>query len=307
LLISLTFIFNLWGKAGISVETHVSKSEMTIGDKISYKITVTYPLGGSLNLPAVLGNLGSFEVKAFTENQPIEIDNARVKTWEITLSTFTTGEYTIPPQIVEYIPEDDTTKYITYTEPIVILVSRTTAETVTDIADITGLAKLKEWGNIKVWMILLLFFIMGVTGLWYFFFRGRLKAHSIPPVLPYEAAVDSLSQLAQEELLTKGRHKEYCFRLSEILRKFLNGRYSLDALESTTEEFLKVIVGSPLTQANRDSIIHFCRQTDPVKFAKIPLTVDEGRILFDEIKSVIYQNKPRDISRTAETKKRETE
>ncbi len=97
--------------AELIVTSNVDKSEITIGDKIRYQITVQYPDTGTLELPSVLGNLGGFEVKEYEVSQPKKIKNGREQTWNFFISTFTTGQYSLPPQLVEYTPENDTVEY----------------------------------------------------------------------------------------------------------------------------------------------------------------------------------------------------
>jgi hypothetical protein len=135
----------------------VDRAEITIGDRIHYEIKVVYPAEGRVELPSVLGNLGTFEVKDYQASEPKPADNLKIQTWRFDLSTYTVGQYLIPPQLVVYLPPGaempanpadlaslDTLKgsrpSVFHTQPIEIKVVRTSAETVRDIADIAPLA-----------------------------------------------------------------------------------------------------------------------------------------------------------------------
>ncbi|MFC1586286.1 BatD family protein [Fibrobacterota bacterium] len=279
--------------AELTVDSRVDKSEITIGDRLRYEINVHYPASGILELPSVLGNLGSFEVKQYDVSEPTKTAAGRERTWEFVLSTFTVGQYTIPPQLVEYTPENDTVRQVIYTEPIVINVKRTSPETVKDIADITGLAVLKAGIN-KFWILLLVVLAGGCAmAVWIYHRRKQSRNMTPPPKPPYEEAVLLLEQLKKEGLPARQLHKQYCFRLSEILRRYLTRRFAIDALESTTEEFLEKITSIDLTQAQRDRIDGFCRKTDPVKFADFSLTQEEAAEAFKAVDTIVHQTRPR--------------
>jgi hypothetical protein len=281
--------------AEIQVSSGVDQSEITIGDKIKYRITVQFPETGTLELPSVLGNLGSFEVKDYEVSDPVETETGREQTWEFTLSTFTVGEYTLPPQIIEYTPEDDTVKQVLYTEPIVITVKRTTAETVKDIADITGLAAIRGgWSG--VWIFGIIAFLAGnALFFWYYFKKRKLSKRPPPPKPPYEEAVELLTALKNKNLPDSGLCKEYCFALSEILRHYITRRFAIDAMESTTEEFLEKIQGIGLTLAQKTTIAEFCSTTDPVKFADVTLSSEEAARVYEQVEALVYQTRPRVI------------
>jgi hypothetical protein len=77
------------------------------------------------------------------------------------------------------------------------------------------------------------------------------------------------------------------------LRRYITRRFEIDALESTTEEFLEKIKSIDLTQAQRDLISDFCEKTDPVKFADTSLNETDSVSVFDGVKTIVEQTKPR--------------
>ena len=129
--------------ASLDISSQVDRSEITIGDRIQYEIKVVYPEEGRVELPSVLGNLGSFEVKDYQASDPKEAGKLLIQTWRFDLSTFTVGKYTIPPQQVAYRQGADTAAAVCFTQPIEINVIRTSPETVKDIADIAPLAEVE--------------------------------------------------------------------------------------------------------------------------------------------------------------------
>ncbi len=280
------------GDSTVVVESQVDKSEMTIGDKLNYQIKVSYPEGGHVELPSVLGNLGAFEVKDYNVSEPKKENGKISQSWNFILSTFTVGQYTLPPQVVEFYPENDTAKWTTYSEPINIVVERTTAETVKEIADITDIVSMPAPSRIWLYISLALVVLIALLLLIWILDKKKKQAAKPPRLSPNEEASKALSQLASLELLAGGNHKEYCFKLSEIIRRFLSRRFEVDALESTTEEFLELLPKLPITSAHKDMLKEFCEITDPVKFAHQSLEQNTGDKLLDNIRDVVEQNKP---------------
>lgn len=94
-----------------------------------------------------------------------------------------------------------------------------------------------------------------------------------PVVPPHERALSALRALAAERLPERGAVDPYFTQLSEILRGYLEERFSLRAPEQTTEEFLaglsRTAAGQrAITAAHREILADFLSQADLVKFAR---------------------------------------
>lgn len=280
--------------ATLDISSQVDHSEITIGDRVHYEIKVVYPKDGHLELPSVLGNLGSFEVKDYQASDPKDAGNIKIQTWHFDLSTFTVGKYTIPPQIIEYRAGKDTTAQVFYTQPIEINVKRTSPETVKDIADIAPLVQVAAptpWllyglgGVILIVIALVLWRVL----------RKKAPAVAIKPQLPpFEEAIEGLAGLKDLSLIRQNRAREFCFALSEILRRYVSRRYGIDALESTTSEFLDKARNLPVTVAQKQWLGEFCEKTDLVKFANTLLLESDAGALLTATEAFVRQTKPRE-------------
>jgi hypothetical protein len=92
--------------------------------------------------------------------------------------------------------------------------------------------------------------------------------------------------------------REYVFELSEILKRYSERRFGVNAAEFTTEEMLAWLAVSKLEKEQRFAMEWFYRAADPVKFAKyLPDqgTVDrfgvEARAFIEATKPVIEVKK----------------
>jgi len=278
----------------LDISSQVDHSEITIGDRVHYEIKVVYPKDGNLVLPSVLGNLGSFEVKDYQASEPKDAGNLKIQTWRFDLSTFTVGKYTIPPQIIEYREGKDTTASIFYTQPIELNVKRTSPETVKDIADIAPLAQVSAptpWllyglgGLIALALAIVLWRVL----------RKKSPAFAVKPQLPpFEEAIEGIAGLKDLSLIRQNRSREFCFGLSEILRRYVSRRFGVDALESTTSEFLDKARNLPVTAAQKQWLAEFCDKTDVVKFANALMLESDAGALLSATEAFARQTKPRE-------------
>ncbi len=76
-------------------------------------------------------------------------------------------------------------------------------------------------------------------------------------------------------MLEQGEIKAYHVEVSEIIRRYIEGRYRVDALEMATYEVLQGLEDGGVTLCTRDQFDRFLRDCDLVKFAKLWWEVKE--------------------------------
>ena len=95
------------------------------------------------------------------------------------------------------------------------------------------------------------------------------KQEAPQPVIPdpaWKEALKKLDELIAEELMLRGEQKQHHFRLSEILRQFLQRKYRFAAMEMSTSEIQWV--SSRIYVEAAPEVIGFLKYCDRVKFAK---------------------------------------
>ena len=99
--------------------------------------------------------------------------------------------------------------------------------------------------------------------------RKQKEIVSVPEPLPaHQIAYNELENLRALNLISEGRIKEYYYRLSNIVRHYIESRFKLMAPERTTEEFLaEMTVTDRLTGMHKELISNFLEHCDMVKFA----------------------------------------
>jgi hypothetical protein len=115
-----------------------------------------------------------------------------------------------------------------------------------------------------------------------------------PQLPPFEEAIQTLAGLKDLSLIRQNRSREFCFVLSEALRRYLSRRYGIDALESTTSEFLGKARTLPVTGAQTQWLAEFCDRTDLVKFANALILESDAGALLAATEKFVRETKPRE-------------
>lgn len=258
--------------AGIEIETSVDRAEMYVGDLLTYTVSISYDSTYELIPPPLGANLGAFDVKDYQPDKESRLPDGRINSkTEFTLSTFTTGDYVIPPVPVLFILPDKSRKVL-LAEPITIRVISLLLDA-NDSADIKPLKRPYEfprerstyywWGGGALALIMLL------ALLWFLRRRKREAGEPIDNREPWEIAYERLAMLKESDLLVETKYKEYYFELTEIVRSFLGLMYKVDVLEMTTEEFLGQFATIELPHTVYNDAVAFFKHADLVKFAKL--------------------------------------
>ncbi len=287
---------------GIEITTSVDSATVTIGDLITYTISIVYDSSYELVPPPLGANLGAFDVKDYQPDNRSTLPDGRLKNETIfKLSTFTTGEYVIPPVPITFVLKDRSRK-ILLAEPVPISVRSVLLDT-DDSADIKPLRPQYEFqsdyrkyiyaGAGLFVLLVALFFIWR----WMRERRGLLSGEDHRA--PWEIAFAELAQLEQKHLLTSGKFKDYYFELTEIARKYLGKMYSAEVLEMTTEEFLDHFKEVELPSGAFDKCAALLRHADLVKFAKLVPELEHCQGDFDIVHALIEQ-----VRQSAEEKRK---
>lgn len=262
---------------GIEITTAVDKAEAYIGDPITYTLTIVFDSTNHL-IPVPLGaNLGAFDVKDFEPDVESKLKGGRIQSQtRFVLSTFTTGDYVIPPLPVMFQLPDSTRKVV-LSESIPIRIQSLLGDQTADSLDIKPLkspyAFPRSYTMYYVYGALGVLVLAGFGLLWWWLRRRRHAPAPEDLRDPWEIAFEKLAFLKTEYLdpgiETQERCKEYYVEVTEIVRAYLGRMYRVDVLEMTTEEVLQRFAEEDLPPGQHDALRAFLNNADQVKFAKL--------------------------------------
>ena len=85
---------------------------------------------------------------------------------------------------------------------------------------------------------------------------------------PHVEAIRALEGLHNQKLWQNNKHKAYYSGLTDILRRYLAGRYGIGALEMTSDEIIDAVRPLDLPRKSAMELTALLREADLVKFAK---------------------------------------
>ena len=103
-----------------------------------------------------------------------------------------------------------------------------------------------------------------------------------PKLPPHEVALRELELLLQKQLLEKGEAKKFHIRISEIIRRYIEGRYFIVAIEMTTSQLIDAMRDAEIEDDYIQLVEDFLLQCDLVKFAKYIPTSGENQQTIDQ-------------------------
>ena len=100
--------------------------------------------------------------------------------------------------------------------------------------------------------------------------NGKAEETKAPKIIipAHITALERLDKLKNAELWQQGKAKEYHIQVSDIVRGYIEDRYKIPVLESTTDEIKHLLKGVRMEKSIRKEIIESLRLSDLVKFAK---------------------------------------
>ncbi|HDZ69097.1 MAG TPA: hypothetical protein ENH43_01605 [Phycisphaerales bacterium] len=282
----------------LTVHVRVDKAKISIAETIMLELEATVKPGFEVKMPDVGKNLKDFGIVDWDNlGKKLDANNNVVSTYRYKLEPFLSGTYSLPDFTFEFYdvnsPQDN--KHKLTTEPIDIeitsLLGRQRAEL--KISDIEGVVDVPD--KPSYWWLWALgaagIVTAGIAGGLYL--RQKRRAELIRIFRPaHEIAYEHLQALVKEDLVKKGKIKEFYEQISNILRHYIEYRFNLRAPEKTTEEFLIVLATTELLDADdKQDLEEFLKHCDLVKFAKHNPATEQIQKTFDLVKNFIEKTK----------------
>ena len=280
-----------------TLDVKVDHKEITIADQITLVLEAKISEDFKIEMPKFGEKLEQFGIKDY-RNPPARLadDGKLLYRRSYLLEPFLSGEYTIPVMKVQFWKKDepDSQKYELETEELTIqvqsLLPEKTAEL--EIRDISGPVSLPPPSRGRIYGIIIggivLILIAVVFILWW---KRRRVFELVSPKIPaHELSYRALEKLLAEKLIDQGQVKLFYYRLSDILRHYIENRFGLHAPEQTSEEFLEELGSSDVLQTDHKRLLkEYMQHCDLVKFAEYQPASEDIQKTFDACKRFIVE------------------
>ncbi len=281
------------GDNGFSIEVSVDRDRITVGDPFLYRVAVTSPGDSAIEWPESGTPPEGFDLLSFEHAGPLSgPGGANVDLLRYELTLYRTGEHSIPPFSLNCVLSDGA-EISAESEVVSVSVVSVIDDDAVDIRALKSPVDLPGGAPWYVWLIagLVLLAVAAAVFLYLRRRKDREDPQGTAPVIerpPEEIALGELERLALEELLAQGRVKAHYSALSEILRRYLSGRYGIAAMEYTTSELLAALNALRIGHEESRVVRVLFEECDMVKFARFTpethrqsLSLREGREIIE--------------------------
>jgi hypothetical protein len=298
--ITLFFIFltHFSFAQNFDISSQLDTNHILIGEQTHFSVTVAYPSNEAVTFPilsdTIIGEIEIVDLKIDT----LSPNNTQQKfQFDYTITSFDSGYYVIPPQQLKMLSNGDSLE----TQALIFAVSTyqidTTQAQIFDIkAPIEAPWTLAEFIEENYPYLIIGFIALTLIGLAVWFLRKRKLQVKEPAkiIVPKEAAhviaFRSLSELKEKKLWQNDRVKLYYVELSDIVRTYIENRYRLLALESTTQELLDSISHNKYLNEEQLLMLKQVLYTaDMAKFAKAKPLANENDLSFQNAYKLVDQ------------------
>lgn len=268
----------------VTLHLKVAREHITTAEDLTLKLEALADAGYEVEFPAPGEKLEDFKIVDHEEPLPALTREGKVlHSQSYQLEPFLAGEYKIPLLKIAFWKktEKEPQKHDIETETLTIRVSSilTDSSAQPKIKDLVPPMLIPGWDRKWFWFTAAGVAILAACSAGGLLYRRYRRDEMISPVvsLPaHELALQQLDTLLADRLIEDGYTKEFYIRLSDILRHYIENRFSLCAPERTTEEFLLELRQSGvLADSHKRLLKEFLVRCDLVKFAKFLPAADE--------------------------------
>ncbi|HVV55177.1 MAG TPA: BatD family protein [Mucilaginibacter sp.] len=292
--LALIILFSLVEKAGaqnIQAEAKLQQYTIRIGDQTKLFLSVYQPAKAVAIFPKLTDTITGKVLLVSTGKPDTVYDqnnhSALTVTQGYTITSFDAGTYTIPPFSIK------TPSGEVKTNELTLQVETVKVDTTKGIYDIKQPLAVSytiwDWLIDHWWWVALPLLAIALIAGIIIYLRKRPKpvpvVKEVKPGVPYYiTALNQLKELRDKKLWQQEQVKQYYIELSDIVREYLEKRYSIKTHEKTTDEIFAGLKYADISDANRALLRHILVLSDLVKFAKErPLPAENEQSMDDAI------------------------
>ena len=241
------------------------------------------------------------------ENEVFDVINVESDTFpagyqhRILIQAFTPGDLTLEP--FRYAYGNDTARSA-HLSLKVLPVELDSLETINPMKSIANPPR--RWYDFIpsyfIWIIVGLALLSIIVALIILYRKnGTIIPRRQKPIDPYEEAMRQLRSLHDRRLAENGQEKEFYTALVDILRKYLERRFGINAMEMSSTQILQSLKANPDTRDNQPRIKQILEIADFVKFANVRPMPDDNVKTYNNVVSFVEDTKPAPVEDEDET------
>ncbi|MCB9189342.1 MAG: hypothetical protein H6598_09010 [Flavobacteriales bacterium] len=151
------------------------------------------------------------------------------------------------------------------------------------------------WEKVMLWikehwilLVILIIILLGSIGLAIYLRRKPEDNGPKVPEIPLPIQwMKQLEEIEKQQLWQNGKHKEYYVQVTGVIRKFIEYKYNIQALEQTSHEIIDSLRLSSIDSAMMNRIQNLFSIADLIKFAKSLPTPRENEEAMSIAKNIL--------------------
>lgn len=279
------------------IDVSIDSAAILIGEQTMLHLTVTADQDRPVQV--IIPNdtlMAGVELLNLSKADSTQIENNRlVIKQDLLITSFDSALYLLPP--LKVIDGVDTV----YSNQVALKVSTlpVNAENPEEYFDIKQVWKPPfVWADYLPILLGILLVLLLAAAAWYGWKRWREQKSLIPfkkeePKLPpHEQAIKELDAIREQKLWQQGLNKAYYTQITETLRRYIDGRFGINAMEMTSGEILDLIRQNDEAKPLYENLRQILSLADFVKFAKMNPLPDENDLSLANAYRFVEQTKP---------------
>lgn len=289
------------GAKPMSIKASLDSATLEMGRQTRLHLNIIVPADkqGTLIAKPETKLTDNIEIVSLPAADTADLDNNLIEIkQDIIIQSFDSGDYVIP-EIVYLSGTDSLLSNKLSLRVYPVNVSNMT--TINPDADIEK-GDSKWWDFLPdflvdywEWILTAIILIIICTVLYLAFRKKKINLPfkaQVPKLSPYEVAMRELSSLKEQNLCANGQEKEYYTRLTDILRVYLQERFSINAMEMTSTQITRALNENEETKMPNRLMRQILEIADFVKFAKVRPMPEDNVKSFNSALQFVEDTKP---------------
>lgn len=290
----------------VRVTVTASKNRVTVAEPLSLSVEVDAPSDVKVQIDRLESQADALAVRDWRESSSETRDHRKIYRHEYSVNLLVAGKQRIEPVTVRFFHAGDISgqeggdageEQVIRTEPLEIEVASLlegefNPADIRDVKHVATLSPDRTWA----WLLWLTATVGAVALIWVIVLLLRRRSSRElrePAPAPHEWALTQLQLLVDERLIEKGRVKAFYYRLSEIVRTYIELQFGLMAPERTTQEFLEELrVSDRLSAGQKLRLGEFLASCDMVKYALHKPPTDEIDRVLKSARQFVHETTP---------------